>query len=206
MRQQVNLYTAELRPAKAPFDFSQVSWLALALLVLIGLAAMGVAWHAHVLAGRQAAIQQQIDVLQSQQSHLSEQVKQMHVNPQLQQSVDRLEQSIKQRQALVGRLHQVRSSNAQGFSSVLTALARQSLSKLWLTDIRLNGETGAITLTGRTIDPERVPQYLARLRNEPAFSGKAFAEFHMQQDPEKHGILDFVLASQTAQHLSEAGQ
>lgn len=206
MRQQVNLYTQELRPRKESLGFGQLARMALALLVLIGLAGIALGWRSHHLSLRQVALQQQVDRLQSQQDRLTGQVNHMHVDPQLKRSVENLKQDIRQRQDLLNRLHRVTANTAQGFSPVLTALARQSLPRLWLTDIRVNGENGAITLTGSTTDPDTVPHYLARLRNEPAFSGKAFAEFHMQRDPKKHGILDFVLASQTAQHLAEAGQ
>lgn len=206
MRQQVNLYTPELRPKKALFDFRQVAWMALALLVLIALAGIGLGWRSQLLARHQAGLKQKVEALQSQQSQLSKRLNQIQADPGLQQSVKALKQSVKQRQGLLRRLHQVTANTAHGFSPVLTALARQSLPKLWLTDIRVNGESGAITLSGSTTDPETLPHYLARLHDEPAFSGKAFAGFHMQQDPKKHGILDFVLASHGAQNLAETGQ
>lgn len=206
MRQQVNLYTAELRPQRDPLEFRRLLTalgVVAAVLIVVGLL---LGWREHGLAVRHAQLQARVTDLQSRATDLSNELQGMHADPALQQAVTGLKQAVAERRKLLGRLHQVTGSSMQGFSPVLTALARQSIPGLWLTRVQVDGKTGGISLAGSTRDPETVPRYLARLRTESAFAGKAFGEFRMRQDPHARGQLDFELASSTGKLPAEAAR
>ncbi|WP_097462372.1 PilN domain-containing protein [Mangrovitalea sediminis] len=195
MRQEVNLYTAELRPRKEPLVFRQLAWSATALVAMFVIAGFWL-WHRHhALLAEQAALQASVSALQADDDRLAKAVGEMHIDPVLSQSVVALKNDIDQRLRLLSQIHTLSGAGQMGFSPYLTALARQSASDLWLREVVLNGSTGDVTLSGRTTKPEAVPDYLERLRQEAAFKGKSFAEFDMQRD-DKKPILDFVLSTQ----------
>lgn len=63
-----------------------------------------------------------------------------------------------------------------GFSPYFRALARQSLDGVWLTDVEIAGGGERIGVQGRTVQASLVPQYIARLAQEPVMKGKAFGK------------------------------
>lgn len=67
--------------------------------------------------------------------------------------------------------------NSAGYSETFRALARQSVSGLWLTGVRLSGSE--LDVRGRTLDAALVPGYISRLRQEPVMQGKSFAALDM---------------------------
>lgn len=195
MRQEVNLYTSDLRPRKEPLVFRQLAWSAAALVVMFAVAGLWL-WHRHhALLAEQASLQVSVSALQADDDRLAKAVGAMHIDPALSRSVASLKSDIDQRLRLLSQIHRLSGAGQMGFSPYLTALARQSASDLWLREVVLNGSTGDVTLSGRTTKPEAVPDYLERLRQEAAFKGKSFAEFDMQRD-DKKPILDFVLSTQ----------
>lgn len=76
--------------------------------------------------------------------------------------------------------------DTKGYSEYMRAFARQSVSGLWLTGFTMQGAGAEIELRGRSLQPELVPAYLGRLRNETVMNGKSFATLAMAV-PEKTG-------------------
>lgn len=93
-------------------------------------------------------------------------------------------------------LAQIRSQVVErsgGFSPVLEALARHPLDGLWLTGIRL--ADGTLELQGHARQPELIPQYLARLGEDPALSAWPLAMVQVTRETEGSGLLRFTLRS-----------
>ena len=69
--------------------------------------------------------------------------------------------------------------DTKGYSEYMRAFARQSVNGLWLTGFTMQGAGAEIELRGRTLQPELVPAYLGRLRDEAVMKGKSFATLAM---------------------------
>lgn len=70
----------------------------------------------------------------------------------------------------------------------LRALARQRMEGVWLTNVSLAGESGELSLSGRALEAALVPQYIERLREDPALKGRRFATLDIgEAEPEKGG-------------------
>lgn len=67
-----------------------------------------------------------------------------------------------------------------GFSPYFRALARQSLDGVWLTGVEINSGGERIGLRGNALEASLVPQYMARLAQEPVMKGKAFGKLDIQ--------------------------
>ncbi len=66
-----------------------------------------------------------------------------------------------------------------GFSAYFRAFARQSVEGLWLTELRISSGGAAIGIQGNALAAPMVPQFMARLAQEPVMKGKAFATLAM---------------------------
>lgn len=97
-----------------------------------------------------------------------------------------LEASIKQIEAELLALSDVQAALKQGglvstsgFSPYLRALARQAVEGVWLTGFTIAGNEMAIS--GRTLKPGLVPDYIHRLSDEQVMQGRKFAMLEMRQ-------------------------
>jgi len=92
---------------------------------------------------------------------------------------------------LEGRLHAneqllgqtVSARSEQGYVAPLRALARHRVEGVWLTTITLEGDSGELSLIGRALRPELVPEYIDRLTNDPAMRGRRFATLSIEREP-----------------------
>jgi hypothetical protein len=63
----------------------------------------------------------------------------------------------------------------------MRAFARQTLSGVWLTGFSIGADGGEMTISGRALNPDLVPSYIARLNKEPLLQGRKFAQFAVKQ-------------------------
>ncbi|MDB5762632.1 MAG: putative Mannose-sensitive agglutinin biosis protein MshI, partial [Herminiimonas sp.] len=98
-----------------------------------------------------------------------------------------LEEQVKKAEAEMLALKQVFDilqkgdiGNTKGYSGYLRAFSRQIFDGVWLTGLDIIGAGNEIALQGRALQPELVPAYMTRLKNEPVMQGKSFGTLEMQ--------------------------
>jgi hypothetical protein len=101
-------------------------------------------------------------------------------DPALDKEIKDTEADIKSVQGVFDALQSGEFGNTKGYSGYFSAFSRQIVDGLWLTGISIYGAGHDINLSGRTLNPELVPAYLARLRRETEMQGKSFATLEMQ--------------------------
>ena len=67
------------------------------------------------------------------------------------------------------------------YAEYMRALARQSLTGLWLTGFKIASGGAEIEIVGRALQPELVPSYIRRLGSERALHGRVFDSLTMTQ-------------------------
>jgi hypothetical protein len=67
------------------------------------------------------------------------------------------------------------------FAARLEALARQHIEGVWLDHLTLGGTSNVLSLSGTTLSPTLVPQYLHNLASDPALRGAQIDEFVIEQ-------------------------
>ena len=98
----------------------------------------------------------------------------------LENEIKKIESEIKLMQQAADVLQKGEVGNTKGYAEYFRAFARQNISGLWLTGLTLQGAGKEIGIHGRTLQPELVPDYLARLKQEEVLKGKSFATLEMQ--------------------------
>ena len=192
MYQQINLYQPVFRRQRKVFS-------AATLLQITGIAAV-------LLLGFYGHARWTLSSLDSTASTLSTQYQQLEAqlgvlergegddSLDVQDEVNRLQQSITQRQALLDSFAQLDLRESTPFSEFFEILARRALPGLWLTGISL-AEDGETELRGSTMDPTLVPRYLQTMPDQPRFTALHQGSVHLSRiDPDKSGV-NFVLSS-----------
>jgi type IV pilus assembly PilN-like protein len=72
------------------------------------------------------------------------------------------------------------------FAARLEGLARQHVDGVWLDHLTLGGSANAMSLSGTTVSPTLVPQYLHNLAADPALRGAQIDEFVIEQRSSKN--------------------
>jgi Tfp pilus assembly protein PilN len=183
MYQQINLDQPIFRKQRQVFAATTLAQgLGVVVLALAGIYVYGLlqvrSLEAEVvlLEGRERAVTTQlarIDTTQSDQRRAD-----------VEAELARLTSTLVEQQRLVEVLRDQPLGSTTGFSDHLAALGRQRTPEVWLTKFAINGSTNAIELTGRSLRPELVPEYLQRLGREAALVGQRFDRLEIADDPE----------------------
>lgn len=89
--------------------------------------------------------------------------------------------------------------DTRGFSEYFRAFARQNIEGVWLTSVDIASGGERIGVQGNALQAALVPQYMARLSQEPVMKGKSFGRFDINAaPPPERGMpsyLEFSLQS-----------
>jgi hypothetical protein len=103
------------------------------------------------------------------------------VDASLEAEVNNLQAQLNARKAAFDNLGIGLLTNGASYSEYLRALARQSLAGLWLTGFKVGKGGAEMEISGRALQPELVPTYIQRLKQERALQGRAFDSLSMTQ-------------------------
>ncbi|SRR6266513_3066308 len=99
----------------------------------------------------------------------------------LEDEISRFEGMIKAEQEVLSILEGGSLGNSEGYSKFLVALARQRTSGLWLTGFTVNGVGDELSIRGRVLQADLVPQYIRQLNREAAMRGHVVAELSLRR-------------------------
>lgn len=179
MSQQINLYNPILLKQKKIFSSATMAQ-SLGILLLGLLAFYGYARYQ--IASLQSETERSAKRLENAQARVSRLAQQF--SPRLKDA--ELEARIKHAEAELKTLAQAQQAlqqsgllDSNGFSPYFKALARQIVDGLWLTQFSV--ASGEMRISGRTLKPELVPDYIRRLGTEQAMHGRRFSMLEMRQ-------------------------
>jgi hypothetical protein len=98
----------------------------------------------------------------------------------LEDDIQKTEMEAKSLQQVFDILKKGEFGNTKGYSEYLGAFSRRIVNGLWLTGLTIQGAGNEIGLQGRALQPDLVPAYIGRLKQEPVLQGKSFATLEMQ--------------------------
>jgi Tfp pilus assembly protein PilN len=196
MYQQINLYQPIFRKQRQIFSAVTMAQV----FGVVGAALLAIYGYG---AAKVGALESEVAQLEGRERALATQL--MRIDPamndkrraELEAELKRLNATLLDQQRLVDVLNEHPLGHTAGFSAQLAALARQRTPELWLTELAINGGTGAIELAGRSLRPELVPEYMQRLGTEAALAGQRFDRFEIGRD-ESTGDATFRATSRAA--------
>lgn len=175
MSQQINL----LNPALAPKVERLGARLTLRAMVAACVCALVAALLAQIESGRvvrQAAAQDaRLSALQADVTRMAREAAARQPDPAVVAELESMQMQVQGRRQVMARLQRGDLGDTGGVSEYLRAFARQRLDGIWLTGLTIAGAGREISVRGRTLDAQLLPDYLGRLREESALRGRAFA-------------------------------
>ena len=98
------------------------------------------------------------------------------------------------------------AGSSEGYSRYLLALSRQAQEGLWLTRFDIAPDSRSLELGGRMTDTRHLSEFLRRLKAEPLFNGRQFAQLSLKsvELPAGARISEFALRSTPAASAPEA--
>jgi hypothetical protein len=200
MSAQINLFQDHLRRPSDPLSGWRIvvlaAWSCGIMLTLAGMQA-GV-WY---VAKRQLHdLDQQRQHLVAEQTRINEQLARYTPDPALSAQVRRLEAVLKLRGPLARLLNTDWFQGQHGYSEFFVALARQHVTGMWLTGIRITGAGNELEIQGNTVRAELLTRYLQNLSTEQVLTGIEFEQFLLQDDdPESKKPAAMSFSVTTAQ-------
>lgn len=184
-RQQINLYQ-ETAPAWRPFGSATLTLTAVAVCgCFVVIWAFGT-WQIDRLQRAVADLQRQQGAQQTMLSSLGSLTAAGSNADDLKSRVQALSTELAARERALALLQAGAAGNTSGFSAPLAALARHPMPDLWLRQIILSDLTGATSLAGQVVDPDRLPRYLHVLATEPALANIRFDSLVIERPDTDH--------------------
>lgn len=183
MTQQINLFNPVFLKEKK--HFSAVAMAQALGIILVGTLAMS-GYRAHQLSGlakEAAASNMQLVTVQSQWDKFKGQAGVREKSKQLEEEIRAAETEVRSLQSAQDTLQKGEFGNTKGYSDYLLAFSRQIVNGVWLTGFSIEGAGAGISLRGRTLQPDLVPLYISRLKNEKVMQGKSFSTLEMNPPP-----------------------
>ncbi len=181
MSQQINLFDPELNPHNSSLNLKNLLWCFLFILVLGG----GLHFYLkHISLQAQSLLDASASQLKTMNTEMQA-LRQAQVpniaNAKLDAELGELLAAVQRRQQIAAILQSTDFGNTVGYSSYLTAFARQIPANVWITGLRIQGAGHDLQVEGRTSQAELVPVFVAQLKREKIMQGKTFAALKLER-------------------------
>ncbi len=193
--QQINLYQPIFRRQQHVFS-------AVAMVKVVGVVAVALALVYFYGVWQVLGLEAEVVILEGREKAYAAQLARLDPTETIQRrqrmedELKQLNETLLQQQRLVEILREQPLGSAGGFSMQLAALARGHHDGLWLTRMVFSGGTGEMQLSGVSMRPETIPEYLRRLGDEEALQGQRFDTFEIDR-PEGSAQVNFRVSSQS---------
>ena len=171
----INLYDPALRAPSDPWTIRNLGLGLAAALTVCALPAGWAQWRQADAARQVAALDPQLQAAREEVKALSAQISGHKPDAGLLRELEMADQRLSANKAVLDYLKKTQAPEHGEPGDWLRAFARRIPNGLWLTGFSVEAETGAVNLRGRTVDPRLIPDYVRRLKAEPAFEGRTFA-------------------------------
>lgn len=177
MSRQINLYNPAFLPQKKPFTATAMLQALGVMLLLMGAAYYSAARQVSQLKAHVAAAERQLQVRLERLKDAPAAAK-ADDEKQLDARLAELQAALQANESLLAHTAAAAGSD---YAETLRALARRRLEGVWLTSISLGGPHAELSLAGRALEASLVPQYIDRLRQDPAMQGRRFATLSIER-------------------------
>jgi len=181
MSQQINLINPALIKQK---DFLTVVNIGVVYGVLTGLMMAWVGYSAsqvHGLQGEQQALAASLAHTQSALTQLLASRAPRSPDPALLQQLALLESKQNMQAKMLDAIQQRKPPQDFGLANYMRGFARQIMPGVWLSGFTIDEKNKTMTVRGRSLEAESLPDYVQKLAKEPVFAGKAFGGLRIKQ-------------------------
>ena len=195
MKQQINLYAPVFRPQKVSWSAGSLIKLTVLMVLLLGAASAYGYYRTAQLASEQQQLESRNQEIQTQLETISAQSTQKNQTETLEERLKSLKEKRNLSRKALALLKNQTDEMPAPMSKFFLALARQTITGIWLNSIVIQQGGETIMLAGKTYSPDLLPIFIETLRSETAFSGTAFQSLSIQRSSSTadNTVLDFQM-------------
>ncbi|MBL4762602.1 MAG: hypothetical protein JKY93_07890 [Gammaproteobacteria bacterium] len=195
MRQQVNLYQEQFKKLVVRLSAKQILVvIAVFAVFMLGYSAY-LQNHVSDLRAKKLYLSADITQLKSRVTVLEAQLSDSNKSVRLDKNIRSLRNKITSRKKLLQFVEARGVHQGEGLSEYLTALSRQHIKGIWLTDIKVTKGGSDLVLHGSALKADLVPMFIAKLHEEDSYEGREFKRLSITRAEKDTRKLDFVLSS-----------
>lgn len=178
MQQNISLFNPKLEPKSIKFSVSQIGYIfALTLILAISYTSY-LRFERNALNAKSITLQQGLDTAQKELAAHARAVA-SYDKKEAESAIEAARLKLATINEELDSLENMRRTNNRGYASLFIALGEQRVDGVWLTKIKVHGDSQYMELSGKTIAPELLPNYLKILQSDNAFKGIGFGEFSL---------------------------
>ena len=196
MKRIANLYLDELQPSREWLTLTRFLKTSAVLLVVFLLMWVVINYINAQQQRESEQVRAQLAAAQAQLQQRQAQLDNALNDPELNDALREVEQTLALRNKLLEQMYSHTQQNQQSYSQLLADLAAADQNSVWLQRILV--VDNALSIEGRTLKPQGLPDWLASFSRYPSLQGRPFGVFELVED-EQQG-LRFVVG-----HLNNAG-
>lgn len=195
MKRTINLYHPALLPSKERLPLKTVLWVnGTALLLLLALT-VGMEQYLELKKQKADEVTASVKNIDNEINILTDKLAAKRDTQSLQKDLDALRVKVKNREQLLGYMQTGELSlRTTQYQNVMDDLANFHNPNLWLTSITITRDE--LRLTGNTIKPSAIPQWLQKLQGSTFFKGKTFSTVKFENDDDNSDVKTFTLSTE----------
>lgn len=178
--QNVNLYLPEFRQKKYWLDAEKTVFIAAAGIVLMVVTSGVEFWQLMQLRGDLAKQEQEYQQAVAATNQLLASYGEQTEDPALLADIQKLEEDLQSKEALLQYLEGRELGNAEGFSEYLADLSRHHVKGLSVNYVSLTKGGQSVELEGEVLTPDLAPIYLDELAKGSAYAGMNFERLQIE--------------------------
>lgn len=193
--QQVNLYLEEFR--KVEPQYSAVMTLIVSGYLIFFGTVCGVILYSMVIhkSNQKLELEQQANYWEEQLDIAFQQNPEPKIDEKIIVSIKGYEAQVRRNKNVLDYLeNQQQNITSQSFSIYLSALTWVQQKDLWLTKVAIKRGGESLTLVGRALNPDALPEYLKKLSQLDVFKSLQFEVFDLKRDGEQ---MKFIVSSES---------
>lgn len=202
----VNLFDLALQRQQDPWSARNLVLGLAAVLVICTVWGGWAHWRAASANAALADLQPRLQAARAEAQQLRQKIEQARADVDLSAELENGRLRLQSRTEVLALLKKGMAPENGSPAEWLSGFARQIPNGLWLTGFKVDAESGALEIRGRTTDPRLIPEYLRRLNAEPAFKGRTFAALQINSGaPADPAPTSAAVAASTVSAAPAAG-
>ncbi|HVL01405.1 MAG TPA: PilN domain-containing protein [Dongiaceae bacterium] len=195
LEQRINFYQDIFRKPEIRYSFRQLILVLASVAALMAMLVLADYVRTGMLRQHLAQMQTTQERLDKSVTAMTEQLAKMVPDSALQQQETYLQESLQAKYQFLAQLRSQGDSHQVHFSEVLAGLSALSMDSLWLTRIQIQSPGPQLSLTGLTLKPRALPDYLAALNQEPVFAGMSFRMLDLERAEQDSRYMTFNVST-----------
>jgi hypothetical protein len=195
VHQRVNLFQPIFRKERKLFSFTVcVQMVVMFTLTLIFLYFFG--WrNVNTIESDLAVVKKQNDTHLAQLASVTQKIKSLGDSANTADQINQLRDELEAERYMLQVLGNDYSQHRLGFSSYLEGFARRSIQGMWISAFEMKNGGRSVQITGGTLSPEIIPDFLSGLTKEASLQGTSFEVLTMDRKTPNGNWIEFALSS-----------